>query len=151
MSKPKTQAQLDKATDQRLRKTYGVGLDWYEEQLRLQNGGCAICRRPPGTRRLHIDHDHSWKKVKVSPKWVKGDEEVAGYWIASALYTGKDYERVYVTKREAVRRVKVQLKKASVRGLLCHLCNRSLVLLNDRPDLFQRAAEYLEKHQGVKT
>lgn len=47
----------------------------YEAMLTAQGGGCAICHRPPKTRRLHIDHDH---------------------------------------------------KTLTVRGLLCHRCNRNL-------------------------
>lgn len=30
----------------------------YEDLLELQEGGCAICGRPPGERRLDMDHDH---------------------------------------------------------------------------------------------
>jgi hypothetical protein len=30
-----------------------------------------------------------------------------------------------------------------VRGLLCHLCNRTLGRLKDRPELFEKAAAYL--------
>lgn len=33
-------------------------LERYEEMLAEQGGGCAICRRPPGRTRLHVDHDH---------------------------------------------------------------------------------------------
>jgi hypothetical protein len=32
--------------------------DRYDDLLALQGGGCAICGAKPGTRRLHIDHDH---------------------------------------------------------------------------------------------
>jgi hypothetical protein len=30
----------------------------YDELLKKQNGVCAICGRPPKTRRLDLDHDH---------------------------------------------------------------------------------------------
>lgn len=30
----------------------------YADRLAAQNGVCPICRRPPKTRRLDIDHDH---------------------------------------------------------------------------------------------
>lgn len=36
----------------------------YEAMLTAQGGGCAICRRPPKTRRLHIDHDHKTMRVR---------------------------------------------------------------------------------------
>ena len=31
----------------------------YSKILAAQNGGCAICHRLPGKRRLSVDHDHS--------------------------------------------------------------------------------------------
>lgn len=34
----------------------------------------------------------------------------------------------------------------AVRGLLCSLCNQALGLLLERPDLFRKAADYLELH-----
>ncbi len=40
------------------RRLYGITIEEYEEQLARQNGGCAICGKLPGTRRLHVDHDH---------------------------------------------------------------------------------------------
>jgi hypothetical protein len=33
-------------------------LGGYEAQLKSQGGGCAICGKPPKTRKLNIDHDH---------------------------------------------------------------------------------------------
>lgn len=38
--------------------------EWYDAQLACQDGGCAICRRPPRKRRLHIDHDHATGRVR---------------------------------------------------------------------------------------
>lgn len=139
MSKPKTQEQIDRATDQRLLKEYGKGLDWYNKQFERQNHGCAVCGDGPGTRRLHVDHDHTYTKVKLISKKTDGVWEVkAGYrtqWYFS-------YSRF--KKSEAVRAIKQQLKIASVRGLLCHRCNRAMILLRDKPELLRKAAEYLE-------
>jgi hypothetical protein len=140
MSKPKTQAQLDKATDQRLKKTYGVGLDWYEKTLKEQGGGCAICHRPPGTRRLHVDHDQSAKKVKI--KTFKAN----GMWEAEATYNGKTLVARYRNKREAVQGVKNRLKVESVRGLLCYSHNAGLQKFQDNPEYLKAAAEYLYHH-----
>lgn len=47
-----------KARDGYLRRNYGVGLDWYEEQFERQGGRCAICLCRPRTRVLAVDHDH---------------------------------------------------------------------------------------------
>lgn len=56
----------------------------YQALLTLQGGGCAICHRPPKTRRLHVDHDHATGRVRgllchrcnrnlptwVTPEWL---------------------------------------------------------------------------------
>lgn len=36
----------------------------YQRLLEAQNGGCALCGRPPKTRRLHVDHDHRTGAVR---------------------------------------------------------------------------------------
>ena len=36
----------------------------YEELLELQDGVCALCGRPPKTRRLDMDHDHLLMKIR---------------------------------------------------------------------------------------
>lgn len=47
-----------------LKVKYGWTLYDYCRQLKLQRGGCAICRRKPGERPLHIDHSHKTNKVR---------------------------------------------------------------------------------------
>jgi hypothetical protein len=40
---------------------------WYEEQLKKQNGRCAICDLPAERstyERLHVDHDHDTNKLR---------------------------------------------------------------------------------------
>ena len=44
--------------ENRLRKKYGITVADYEALLVAQGGVCAICHRPPGTRRLAVDHRH---------------------------------------------------------------------------------------------
>lgn len=42
-----------------LKKTFGLTVDQYDEMLRAQGGGCAICGRLPRPDiALHVDHDH---------------------------------------------------------------------------------------------
>lgn len=52
-----------------LKRTYGVTLDWYEETLEAQGGGCAICgRTDPGNKAhkyLPVDHCHETGKVRA--------------------------------------------------------------------------------------
>lgn len=143
MPKPKTQSQIDKAANAHRQKKYGVGLEYYNSQLEKQSGGCGICQRPPGTRRLHIDHDHSWTKVKI---WTM---RVIGGWVAYADYGPRYFRGESTTKPAAIKKVKALLKKSSVRGLLCANCNRGLIFFRDRPELFRAAAKYLENHQGA--
>ena len=139
MKKPKTQAQLDKATDTRLLKSFGRGLSWYNQKFKEQ-GGCAVCGDQPGTRRLNVDHDHHWVDVKV--KSTKNDFQG---WDSEATYRGVLHCAHGATKSDAIREMKVILKKESVRGLLCHRCNRGMIMFRDRTDLLEKAIDYLKK------
>lgn len=46
------------------RYRYGITTEEYEEMLASQDGLCAICHKPPGKRRLAVDHDHGSGKVR---------------------------------------------------------------------------------------
>jgi len=141
MPKPKTKAQLDRAADLHRQKKYGVGLDYYDKQLDAQSGGCAVCGVPPGARRLHIDHDHGWTKIRVE------SVKISEAWAARATYNGTLYLGGGRTKSHAIRAVKAQLKKSSVRGLLCYQHNVGLQKFQDNPKYLRAAAQYLENHQ----
>jgi len=144
MSKPKTQAQLDREASKRLFKKYGRDLAWYNEELELQGGTCKLCGSKPGTRRLHVDHDHKWKYVKIHTR-----KSTSGQWQAWALYNGNEYLCYSEKRNEAINDVKGYLKRASCRSLLCFRCNSFIVGFND-PGLLRKAADYLEQHQGVQ-
>lgn len=45
-------------------KRFGLTAQQYEAMLLGQGGKCAICRRPPKTRRLSVEHDHQTKRVR---------------------------------------------------------------------------------------
>jgi hypothetical protein len=55
------------ALHRRLR-ALGVDPNWYENQLAIQGGGCAICQSPkPGGRAkyfFHVDHDHTTQAIR---------------------------------------------------------------------------------------
>lgn len=51
----------ERIKDLRLKKTYGVGLDWCSEQSKKQNEVCAICKKPG---QLVLDHDHRTGKPR---------------------------------------------------------------------------------------
>lgn len=36
----------------------------YDVLLEFQGGGCAICGKPPGKRKLDMDHDHKTMEVR---------------------------------------------------------------------------------------
>ena len=50
--------------DKQLQRDYGITLIAYEAMLQDQGGGCAVCGRRPGTRSLHVDHNHETGQVR---------------------------------------------------------------------------------------
>lgn len=48
-----------------LLRKFGITLRQYEEMLEAQEGGCAICGRPPRVDvSLHIDHEHKTGQIR---------------------------------------------------------------------------------------
>ena len=62
---PPTADQRAKRRDAYLRSTYGVTEQEYQMLLRLQQGVCWICHRPPKARRLSVDHRHTKGERKL--------------------------------------------------------------------------------------
>ena len=54
----------DRARNQLLIRKYGLSYHQYNKLLAHQGGVCAICRRPPKTMRLAVDHDHKTGQVR---------------------------------------------------------------------------------------
>ena len=133
----------DKDTDKRLRRVYGITLAEYNAMLAKQDGGCCICGSPPKTRRLHTDHDHSWKKVKITIL-----EKVGLIYPAKAEYKGREYLVGAPSKQEARHVMREILKRDSVRGILCFPCNRGIRVFFDNPVRLRAAADYLERFNG---
>jgi|SRR5579859_3013992 len=133
--KVKTPAQI---RDRYLRKKYGISLKEYNQMLKAQGGVCAICKRPPKTLSLSVDHDHKLKYLRTQAQLLNDRWEVAPL----AFLTVRGYGK---TKRLAVRDLRERLKRVSVRGLLCHLCNVGLRKYSDDPVRMTNAAEYLYK------
>lgn len=58
------------ARDSYLRRTYGVTLDWYNEQLKAQGSSCAICgsegflMKSGHSMKLVVDHCHESGEVR---------------------------------------------------------------------------------------
>lgn len=53
-----------------LKKNYGVSLEWYESQKKLQNNLCAICKNPETAKiretikELSVDHNHKTEQIR---------------------------------------------------------------------------------------
>lgn len=62
------EANKEKLAQQRLHrllpKLYNVSLEDYNVLFDLQKGLCALCGRPPGSKRLGVDHDHLTGNVR---------------------------------------------------------------------------------------
>jgi hypothetical protein len=55
-----------RARDGHLRRKFGITVEDYERMLGEQDGGCAICGRPPKTDvALHVDHDEVTGQVRA--------------------------------------------------------------------------------------
>ena len=54
----------EKKREQMLFYTYGLTTEMYEELLKKQNNGCAICGKPPKKKPLSVDHCHKTGKVR---------------------------------------------------------------------------------------
>lgn len=52
-----------------LRRMYGITIVQYDAMLKAQGGTCAICKKPPKKRRLHVDHDHKTKRIRGLLCW----------------------------------------------------------------------------------
>lgn len=86
-------AHKDKYRDWFMRRTYGITLATYEELLRQQNGGCAVCHKKPQKRHLDIDHCHKSGKVRgllcASCNTALGHlQENATFFKAALVYLG---------------------------------------------------------------
>jgi hypothetical protein len=135
--------------DKYLQKKYGISLAEYQTLLLAQHGVCAICGAVPRTRALHVDHDHSWKKIKISCSKVNHNDWVA--YVSDGQILLSRYRGNSATgssAKEARQYLKDWLQRKSVRGALCYRCNRGLQFYSDSPQRMENAAKYLRKHQG---
>ena len=139
-------AKANRAKDKRLQKLYGITIETYSHMLLMQDGVCAICKHPPGTKSLSVDHDHKWKYYKIVVNQIADERFIAKLGGCSAP-TYVSLRGHGSSKKEARDRLKGLLKRASVRGLLCFSCNGGLRKYRDNPEYLANAAEYLRRHQ----
>ena len=131
----------DKIADKRLQKLYGITLEEYNQILAEQGGVCAICKEPPGTIRLSVDHDHRFDRVK--PTISKYEN---GFLADFRTPLGADCMVFELpTKKEVRAALKRVLRRRSIRGLLHFQCNKGLQYYRDLPERLESAAAYLKK------
>lgn len=147
--KPRTAAQIERETNRRLIRTYGITLADYDSMLASQGGGCAICGRPEINSRLHVDHCHKFQKLfRVKAKKQKSEP----WWFAHTVHKSDAVAHFYLesygeTKKQAVDTVKRLLRAESVRGVICWPCNRGLRVFYDNAKSLERAGQYLRRFQ----
>ena len=130
-------------TDKRLRKTYGITLYEYNALLAAQGDGCSICGAAPVTRALHVDHDHALARTKIRVK--KMQFSGLSLWHAEARRDGNIFEATEATRQKAIENVRSGLLRRSIRGLVCHRCNRGLQMFSDVVERLESAAAYLRR------
>lgn len=113
--------------------------------LALQHGVCKICGRPPKKVRLAVDHDHRFDRVKIT---VKLTTIGTFKYVANAVApNGRRICWFAGTRKLARVSVHLELRKLSIRGLLCMNCNRGLQKFYDKPERFEAAASYLREFE----
>jgi hypothetical protein len=61
-----------KANNRTVLKKHGFTPESFAEVLEAQGGVCKICKRPPRSGRLHIDHDHKCCDKNACNKCFRG-------------------------------------------------------------------------------
>lgn len=86
-SSDQTEEKRARARDLRLRRTFGISAEEYDQLLEHQKGVCAICGNPPKKQRLHVDHDHKTGQLLGLLCWPcnsKLSERVTVEWLEKA-------------------------------------------------------------------
>ena len=65
------QKQRNKARAYSLKYNYGITVKEYDQLLKQQGGVCAICGKPPQTKRLSVDHKHVPKERILKKKGLQ--------------------------------------------------------------------------------
>lgn len=67
-----------KRRDARLRRHYGITVAQFDELLAAQGGVCAMCKRPPKSKSLNVDHDHKTGLVRGLLCWHCNSRVIGG-------------------------------------------------------------------------
>lgn len=131
--------------DKYLRTKFNRTEEEFDKVFEQQGKVCRICGAPPGTRNLHLDHDHFIEKIKI--RSVKEN----GLWRAwpegrPATASPLNFEEKAKTKPLAIGKVRKRLLRLSARGILCWKCNTGLKKWNDNAKALREAADYLDRY-----
>src|SRR6266576_4691071 len=138
-----------KRLDKYYLKKFGWSLAEVDALFESQGNVCAACGRPPGERRMSVDHDHAYDRVKiiVSKYGSQG-------WFAEGNFEGQHCYDVQPTRKLAREVVRRMLRRLSIRGGLCFLCNSGLQKFEDSKaplppaERLDRLAQYLRRFKG---
>lgn len=136
----------DHELDLYYQRTYGITPARVNELFEEQGGVCYCCHRPPKTKRLNVDHDHKIVRLPIVIKTVSYG--FTKFFTGHVPALGESWVLANDASKKACReKVKKLLKALSVRGLLCHRCNRAMQMFGDNPAVLHRAIEYLDRFQ----
>src|SRR6266403_761169 len=138
-----------KRLDKYYLKKFGWSLSEVDALFASQGNVCAACGRPPGERRMSLDHDHAYDRVKiiVSKFGSQG-------WFAEGNFEGQHCYDVQPTRKLAREVVRRMLRRLSVRAGLCLRCNKGLAMFEDSKaplppaERLERLAQVLRRFQG---
>lgn len=126
-------------------RKYGRSEKEVQKVLSIQGGACLCCGAVGKTKALPLDHDHRVEKWKVASR-KESDYWVA--WPAGEVPARLAFSETAKTKSEALKKVKIRLKRLSSRGVLDWKCNAALKKLNDDPYIAENLAKYLRNYQS---
>jgi hypothetical protein len=134
--------------DKRYRKSFYVGIEFYDALLAEQDYKCGACGRPASdfTVSLNIDHEHFTIKHEqvTTPDLIAINLRWRAY---TFLKDGRTWESYAKTQKQARADLKAKVMPHSIRGLLCPGrytgCNRLMGRI-DKPNWLRKVLEYLE-------
>jgi hypothetical protein len=82
-----------------IQRTYGLTQEQYDDMLRAQGGGCAICSNHPRRRALHVDHCHTTGVVRgllcAHCNWAVGKAEKNSVYLPQLLEYVRNAQEKY--------------------------------------------------------
>ena len=131
--------------DKYLRSKFERTEEEYNTVLASQGGVCRICRTPPGSRSLHLDHDHTIASRKINSEKINGQWSA---WPSGEMMSDSplNFIEKAKTKPAALAKVRKRLKRLSSRGILCWKCNTGLKKWQDNAMWLLEASKYITRY-----